>query len=145
MLRVGAVLLSFWAGAHIFLAFLVLTLVIALGETPLVSRLVLTGSEIAALDPSVIAIVSSLAVLLNASGLAFSLLVLLIIWKSMVKGERWAYWGLLVSIGLVQGMQLFGYAAMGRPTWPASLTLLVIYLAGTACCGLGMRKGVGAQ
>jgi hypothetical protein len=50
-----------------------------------------------------------MAVILNAGIAAFCVLSLFVIWTSLIKKSRWAFWALLISIGL---LHLFGFVSI---------------------------------
>jgi uncharacterized protein involved in response to NO len=54
------------------------------------------------LDGRALATINALAAIFNACTAAFCLLSLVVIWKGLVKKSRWAFWGLLSSMGLLQ-------------------------------------------
>jgi hypothetical protein len=108
MLKVGALLLSLWSGINLLLASFILVLIVIFGEQAQMLYAVLLSDELSTHDAKILLATRSLVILFNASLAAASLMALFIIWSGLIHGKRWAFWALLLSLGLVQ---LFGFTA----------------------------------
>ncbi|MBI4558799.1 MAG: hypothetical protein HY706_14550 [Candidatus Hydrogenedentes bacterium] len=138
MLRLGAVILTIWGGVNFALASLLLVLMTILGKPAPMLFIVFEEPEIPALEPKVVAATNALAILFNACAAAFSLLVLVVVWSALVKGEKWAFWALLLSIGLVQAFGFVADSAIGNKTVYVNLVLTALFLAGIGLAGWAM-------
>ena len=140
MLRVGVVVITVWAGINLLMGLTVLVNLFFVGPHPLISRVVFSEAELAQLDPRVVATIRSLAILLNASVVAGGILVLVIAWRGLARGEPWAWWTLAGTLAFVQAMQFTGDAAIGNRTLPASVLMSAMAVLGLLLAGLGLRR-----
>ena len=106
MLKAGSRFLSLWSGLNFLISTLILAIVVFhIGNSPLLG-MVFENSEIASLDAMVIASLNALTILYNSYAVAFSVLAWFVIRISLSKGKKWAFWLLLITIGL-SGFSLF--------------------------------------
>ena len=135
MLQAGSIILSIWSGINFLLAALILTLVTLIKGNAPILIMVFEESEISRLDTRVISAVNVLAILYNSCAAAISLLVLFVIWSSLINGQLWAFWVLLIAIGFVQIMSFIAFAAIGNQRWQVNVVLSVLYVVGIGLAG----------
>jgi len=140
MLKIGAIILSIWGGFNALLATFILVQIIFFGSHPLISRVVFDEKEIAELTPKTVAAIKDLAILMNATALAISILVLFVVWTGLINKEVWAFWALLISVGLLQVMQFVGDTYIGNKTLPASIIMTILFLAGIILSEIGLFR-----
>lgn len=138
MLRAGSIILSIWSGINFLLAALILTLILFLRQNAPILIMVFEESEISRLDTRIISAVNVLAILYNSCAIAISLLALFVIWSSLIKGQIWAFWVLLISIGFVQIMSFIAFSAIGNQRWQVNVTLSALYVVGIGLAGYSM-------
>src|SRR4030042_3332045 len=102
MLRSGSRFLSIWSGINFLLAAMILaSLVIFNANSPLLV-MVFEKSEIANLDARAIASLNALTILYNSCSMVLSVMVWMLIRKSLIAGQKWAFWALLLVSGFVR-------------------------------------------
>lgn len=135
MLKRGSIVLSIWSGINFLLAALILiSVVIFKANSPLLV-MVFEKSEIARLDARVIAALNTLTILYNSCSVALSVLVWLIIRKSLIAGQKWAFWVLLFVIGFVEVMAFIASAPIGNARWQVNVVQSVLYVLGIGLAG----------
>jgi hypothetical protein len=135
MLRAGSIILSIWSGINFLLAAVILTLIILLKKGAPILIMVFEESEIPRLDTRVISAVNVLAILYNSCTIAISLLALFVIWSSLINGQKWAFWALLIAIGFVQIMSFIAFSAIGNQRWQVNVVLSALYVVGIGLAG----------
>jgi hypothetical protein len=140
LLKRGSIVLSIWSGIDFLLAALILTsVVIFKGNSPILA-LVFEKSEIASLDAKVIASLNALTILYNSCSVALSVLVWLLIRKSLIARQKWAFWALLITIGFVEVMAFIASAPIGNARWQVNVVLSVLYVVGIGLSGYSILK-----
>lgn len=143
--KLGAILLSVWSGLNLLVGAAVTALTLASRPPPALA-MVFSGAEIARLDPRVREVVSAQAALCNPLIVALCGLVLAIVWTSLVRGARWAWWALAAALVPVQ---LFGFVSdgfLGHHNLVANAVSTVILgtaLALTGAYALDKKAGAG--
>jgi hypothetical protein len=140
VLKAGAVVLSIWSGINLLLAAFILVLVVFFGEQARLLLIIFSGPEVSAHDLHVLSTVRSLVVLFNASIAAASLLALFIIWSALIHGQSWAFWALLISLGVIQ---LFGFTADAPLVFRTVLVnsiLTALYVSGIGLAGYAIHS-----
>ena len=136
MLKKGSIVLSIWSGINFFLAFVILTIIVFFkGNSPILA-LVFEKSEIAGLPAKVIASLNALTILYNSCSVVVSVLVWLLIRKSLIAREKWAFWALLCVIGFVEVMAFIASAPIGNARWQVNVVQSVLYVRGHWPVGL---------
>jgi len=138
MLQAGSILLSIWSVLNFLLATLILTLILFLKRNAPILIMVFEEAEIPKLDPRVISAVNVLAILYNSCAIAISLLVWFVIWSSLVNGQIWAFWAVLIAIGFVQIMSFIAFAAIRHQRWQVNVVLSVLYVVGIGLAGYSL-------
>jgi hypothetical protein len=108
MLRIGAVILTIGAVCNLLLATGILVAIIFFGKNPPILYVSLQRAEIARLDKQVLTTFKSLAVYFNSAIVASCLLSIFVIWMGLAQGQRWAFWALLITMGIGQ---ILGFVA----------------------------------
>ncbi|MHB1134994.1 MAG: hypothetical protein ACYC4L_21700 [Chloroflexota bacterium] len=140
MLRGGSTILSVWSGINFLLAALILTIVVFhIGDSPILA-LVFEESEIASLDAKVIASLNALTILYNSCSVVLSVLVWLLIRKSLIAGQKWAFWVLLFVIGFVEVMAFIASAPIGNARWQVNVAQTALYVVGIGLSGYGILR-----
>ena len=141
MLKRGSIVLSIWSGLNFLISSLILTIVVFhIGNSPILD-LVFEKSEIASMDAKVIASLNALTILYNSCSVGLSVLVWLIIRKSLIAGQKWAFWALLFVIGFVEIFAFIASAPIGNARWQVNVLQSVLYLAGIGLSGYSLFKG----
>ena len=141
MLKRGSIVLSFWSGINFLLAALILTSVVFFGTNSPLLVMVFDRSEIAGLDARVIASLNTLTILYNSCSVVLSVLVWVLIRKSLIVGQKWAFWVLLVVIGFVEVMAFIASAPIGNARWQVNVVQSALYVVGIGLSGYSLFKG----
>ena len=103
--------------------------------------MVFEKSEIASLDAKVIASLNALTILYNSCSVVVSVLVWLLIRKSLIAGQEWAFWTLVFVIGFVEVMAFIASAPIGNVRWQVNVVQSVLYVVGIGLSGYSLFKG----
>jgi hypothetical protein len=140
VLKRGSIVLSIWSGINFLFAALILTSVVIFNGNSPILALVFEKSEIASLDAKVIASLNALTILYNSCSLVLSLLVWFLIRKSLITGQKWAFWVLLFVIGFVEVMAFIASAPIGNARWQLYVVMSVLYVVGISLSGYSLFK-----
>lgn len=141
MLKTGSKLLSIWSGLNFLISSLILTIVVFhIGNSPLLG-MVFEKSEIASLDAMVITSLNTLTILYNSYAVALSVLVWFVIRLCLSKGQKWAFWALLITIGFVEIFAFVASAPLGNVRWQVNIPLSALYIVGIGLSGYSLFKG----
>jgi hypothetical protein len=140
MLKRGSIALSIWSGINLLLAALILTSVVVFNANSPLLVMVFEKSEIASLDAKVIASLNALTILYNSCSVVLSVLVWLLIRKSLIAGQKWAFWVLLFVIGFVEVMAFIASARVGNARWQVNVVQSVLYVVGIGLAGSSIFK-----
>ena len=141
MLKAGSSLLYVWSGLNLLISTLILTIVVFdIGNSPLLG-MVFEKSEIARLDARVISALNCLTILYNSYAIALSVLAWFVILLCLSKGQKWAFWALLITIGFVEIFAFVASAPLGNARWQVNLVLSILYLVGIGLSGYSIFKG----
>ena len=140
MLKRGSTILSIWSGINFLLAALILTIVVFLNGNSPILAMVFEKSEIAGLDAKVIASLNALTILYNSCSVVLSVLVWLLIRKSLIGGQKWAFWVLLVAIGFVELMAFIASIPIGNARWQLYVVMSALYVVGIGLAGYSIFK-----
>ena len=141
MLKAGSTILSIWSGINCLLAALILTSVVIFNADSPLLVMVFERSEIARLDARVIASLNALTILYNSCSVVLSVLVWLLVRKSLIVGHKWAFWVLLFGIGFVEVMAFVASAPIGNARWQVNVVLSALYIVGIGLSGYSLFKG----
>jgi hypothetical protein len=136
MLKRGSMVLSIWSGINFLLAALILTSVVILNTNSPILPLVFEESEIASLDAKVIESLNALTILYNSCSVVVSLLIR----KSLIAGQKWAFWVLLFVIGFVEVMAFIASALIGNARWQVNIIQSILYIMGIGLCAYPILK-----
>jgi len=135
MLRYGCISLSCWSGVNLFLSSLILLIVVTrLGNSPLLS-MVFEADEVAALGTKVVGALNTLTILYNSYAVAMSVMVWLVTRNALRYKARWAFWALLVAIGVAEVFAFIASAPFNHTRWQVNVVLSLLYLIGMAMAG----------
>jgi hypothetical protein len=140
MLKVGSRFLYLWSGINFFIAALILTSVVIFNANSPILALVFEKSEVAALDAKVIESLNALTILYYSCSVVVSVLVWFLIRKSLIAGQKWAFWLLLFVIGFVEVMAFIASAPIGNARWQLYVVLSVLYVVGIGLAGYSIFK-----
>jgi hypothetical protein len=138
MLQAGSIILSIWSGINFLLAALILTMILFLKQNAPILIMVFQESEISRLDTRVISALNVLAILYNSCSIAISLLAWFVIWSSLINGQVWAFWVLLLAIGFVQIMSFIAFSAIRNQRWQVNVLLSALYVVGIGLAGYSL-------
>jgi hypothetical protein len=65
----------------------------------------------------------------------------LLIRKSLIAGQEWAFWVLLFGIGFVEVMAFIASAGVGNARWQVNVILSALYVVGIGLSGYSLFKG----
>ena len=141
MLKAGSRFLSIWSGLNFLISSLILTIVVfQIGNSPLLG-MVFEKSEIAGLDARVITALNCLTILYNSYAVALSILVWFVVRLCLSKGQKWAFWVLLITIGLVEILAFIASAPLENARWQVNVVLSALYILGIGLSGYALFKG----
>jgi hypothetical protein len=141
ILKAGSRFLSLWSGLNFLISSLILTIVVFhIGNSPLLV-MVFEKSEIARLDAKVISALNCLTILYNSYAIALSVLVWFVIRICLSKGQKWAFWALLITIGFVEIFAFIATAPIGNVRWQVNVVLSALYVVGIGLSGYSLFKG----
>jgi hypothetical protein len=140
MLKAGSRFLSLWSGLNFLISSLILTIVVfQIGNSPLLG-MVFEKSEIARLDARVISALNCLTILYNSYAVAFSIMTWFVIRLSLGKGQKWAFWVLLTTIGFVEIFAFVASAPLANARWQVNVVLSTLYAVGIGLSGWSLFK-----
>jgi len=146
MLKGGCTALYCWSGVNLFLSALILLLVVSgLQNSPLLS-MVFVPAEVAELSPKVIGAMNTLTILYNSYAVAMSVMVWFVTRNALRLKARWAFWALLVTIGVAEVFAFIASAPFGHTRWQVNVVLSLLYIVGmvlAGCALLGQRRQAG--
>jgi hypothetical protein len=140
MLKRGSTILSIWSGINFFLASLILTSVVIFNANSPLLVMVFEKSEIPSLDARVLESLNTLTILYNSCSMALSVLVWLLIQKSLIAGQKWAFWVLLFVIGFVEVMAFIASSPIGKARWQVNVVQSILYVVGIGLCAYPILK-----
>ena len=140
MLKRGSTILSIWSGINFLLAASILTSVVVFNADSPILLLVFERSEIASLDARVIESLNALTILYNSCSVVLSVLVWLLIRKSLIAGQQWSFWALLFVIGFVEVMAFIASAPIGNARWQVNVVQSVLYVVGIGLSGCSLFR-----
>lgn len=129
MIKAGSVVLTVWCVLNLLVGAGVVLYIVALGNDAPVLEMSVTEGEIQALNPEVLAATNSIAIFLNACIASVCLLSLFVIWGGLIKRQKWAFWSLLSSMGVLLVGGYLSDSVLGNPNLLAmNLGTLVLLL-----------------
>jgi len=138
MLKAGSRFLSLWSSLNFLISTLILTIVVFhIGNSPLLG-MVFEESEIASLDAMVITSLNTLTILYNSYAVALSVLVWFVIRLCLSKGQKWAFWVLLITVGFVETFAFVASAPIGNVRWQVNIILSALYVVGIGLSGYSL-------
>lgn len=139
MLKIGAVVLTISTGFNLLLATAILIAIIVLGKNPPILYVSLDQAEVAQLQEQVLVTFKSLAIYFNSAIVTSCLLSIFVIWAALSHGHKWAFWALLITMGLSQILAFVADFFIGNKTFVVNIVLTAIYLSGIALSWFGLR------
>jgi hypothetical protein len=140
MLKRGSIVLSIWSGLNFLIAAGILTSVVIFNANSPILALVFEKPEIASMDTKVIASLNALTILYNSCSVVLSVLVWFLIRKSLIVGQKWAFWVLLFVIGFVEVMAFIASAPIGNARWQLYVVMSALYVVGIGLAGYSIFK-----
>lgn len=138
MLRAGAIVLSLWTGFNLVLALTIVVTIVGFGQNA-PALLILFGSTTGTeIESRALATINALAVMFNAGAVTACGLGLAIIWRALVRRERWAFWILLGFLGFLQAAGFASDSFLGNENLIANIASTVLLLVGLGFAGLGV-------
>ena len=138
VLKAGSMCLYSWCGVNFFLSCLILVIVVfGFGDSPLLA-MVFEEPEIAGFGAGAILALNCLTILYNSYAVALSVLVWLVVRFCLSKGQKWAFWALLVTIGFVEVFAFIASAPLGNVRWEVNVVLSALYVVGIGLSGYSL-------
>lgn len=141
MLKAASTILSIWSGINFLLAALILSSVVIFNANSPLLAMVFEKTEIASLDARVIASLNTLTILYNSCSVVLSVLVWLLIRKSLITSQKWAFWVLLFVIGFVEVMAFIASAPLENVRWQVNVLQSALFVVGISLSGFALFKG----
>jgi hypothetical protein len=139
VLKRGSNVLSIWCVINFILAFIILCYVIVLKkDSPILQVASFSDTEIASLSSKTIASLNCFTILYNSCSLAVSILTWPLIRKSLVAGEKWAFWSLAGVIGFIELMAFFASSYIGHGRWQVNVVQSILYITGISLSGYSL-------
>jgi hypothetical protein len=139
MLKIGAVILTLAAAFNFLSATGILAAIIFFGKNPPILYVSLEQTEIGRLDKQVLTTFKSLEVYLNSAVVASCLLSIFVIWMGLVQGQRWAFWAILITMGIGQVLGFIADSFIGNKTLGVNIIFTVAYFLGIGLSWWGLR------
>ena len=98
-------------------------------------------AEIAGLGAKTMAALNCFTILYNSCSLVISLLTWSLIRKSLLAGQKSAFWMLVFVIGFIEVMAFLASSYIGHGRWQVNVVQSVLYLAGIGLSGYSLFKG----
>jgi hypothetical protein len=140
MLKRGSMVLSIWSGINFLISAAILTMVVVFKANSPLLDLVFEKQEIAGLSVKVIASLNALTILYNSCSVVLSVLVWFIIRKSLIAGQKLAFWVLLFVIGFVEVMAFVASTPIGNARWQLYVVMSALYVVGIGLAGYSIFK-----
>ena len=138
MLKRGCTVLLCWSGVNFFLSSLILFIVVSrLGNSPLLS-MVFKPAEVAELSPKVVGALNALTVLYNSYAVVMSVMVWFVVRNALWNKSWWAFWALLVTIGIAEIFAFIASAPFNHTRWQVNVVLSLLYIIGMALTGTAL-------
>jgi hypothetical protein len=141
MLKAGSIVLSIWSGINFLISAAILTMVLIFKANSPLLDLIFEKSEVISLSAKVIASLNALTILYNSCSVVLSVLVWFLIRKSLIAGQRWAFWVLLFGIGFVEVMAFIASTPIGNARWQLYFIMSALYVVGISLSGYSIFKG----
>jgi hypothetical protein len=145
MLKKGSTFLLIWSGINFFIAFLILASVVVFNTNSPILPLVFEKYEIASLSAKIIASLNALTILYNSCSAVLSVLVWVLIRKSLIVRQKWAFWVLVFVIGFVEVMSFIASVPIGNARWQLYAVQSVLYVVGIGLSGYALFKDKKSQ
>ena len=139
MLRVGAIILFLMTGCGMLLGAFLLVLVMGFDYNPVFLSNAY-NEETATLSQEIISMAKYLVILVNAFYVATCFLILVTIWKNLLKGQKWAFWVIAIVVGFMMIMGFLADTAIGNKNVILNIVLSVLALVGIVLSDYGLLK-----
>jgi hypothetical protein len=140
MLRVGVIILTFWAGIRLALALGILAMLLVFGKNAPVLLVLFGNIQGRGVDPRALATINALAVLCNAAIAGMCLLSLMVIWCALVRRAAWAVWSIAACVFFLQGASFFSDALLHDPDPLRNVTASSIPVVGIIFAAIGVFR-----
>ncbi len=140
MLRVGAIILTFWAGVRLLLALGILAMLLVFSKNAPVLVVLYGDIQGSGVDPRALATINALAVLCNAAIAAMCLLSLTVIWCALMRRVAWAVWSLAACVFFLQGASFFSDALLHDPDLLGNAAASSIPVVGIIFAAVGVSR-----
>jgi uncharacterized membrane protein YhaH (DUF805 family) len=135
MLKRGSMVLSIWCVINFMLAFIILCYVIVLKQnSPILQVASFSEAEIAGLSARTLAALNCFTILYNSCSLAISVLTWSLIHKSLIAGQKSAFWMLAFVIGFIEVMAFLASSYIGHGRWQVNVIQSILYIVGIGLC-----------
>ena len=137
MLKFGSFVLSIEAGLQFLVS--VLSLLVSLfGKHAPILKMAFTNEELLTLDAKYVTTTKALAIMHNSGAIICTFLCLVIIWTSLIHGQKWAFWVLLLVGIFGHTFWFIGDSFIGNETLIVNCVLTALFLVGIGLAGYGI-------
>ncbi len=140
MLKTGSIILSIWSCLNFFPSLYVAASILFMDKHPPGLYAILDDNDIKSMSSQMLDTVDSIGLFANLSVAALNLLILIVIWRGLVKGIQWTYWALLASCTLSILAGVAADRAVGFAFPEVNLISAAIVAAGFVFCAIGLFK-----
>ena len=138
--RVGAILLSLWAGFNLVLALGILFMLLVLGKNAPALLILYGDLQAEGMEPRALATINALAVMFNACAASLCALSLAMIWFAVVRKAVWAFWSVA---GCLLFLQAAGFASdtfLSNKDFVANVVSSLVLLGGLFAVGIALFR-----
>lgn len=141
MLKAGAIILTVAAVFNLLLAAGILIAIIFFGKNPPILYVSLARDDISALSEQVLRTFKSLSIYFNSAVIASCVGGLFVIWMGLARGQKWAFWAVLITVVIGQASGFVADSFIGVRTLGVNIVFTGLYLLGIglSCFGLWMK------
>ncbi len=137
MLKIASIILSVEVGFQFLVS--VLSLIVSLiGKYAPILKMTFTNEQLSTLDEKYIATTKALAIMHNTGATIGTFFFLVIIWTSLIQGNKWAFWVLLIAGIFGHIFWFVGDRYIGNQTLIVNSILTALFLIGIGLAGYGI-------
>jgi len=140
MLRIGSMIAVGVNGVYLAGTAWFLMLVLTSGWLPPQFTHLLSWEEILSLSPRLFAAAKYTAIIFYSVCIGYGLLIHMVIWKGLLKGQQWGLWTVVAAWGTVAITTSVADLAFGGLLPPLNGIYNVAFLIGIAAAGYGLYK-----
>ncbi len=137
MLKIASIILSIETGFQFIVS--VLSLIISwIGKYAPILKMTFTDEQLQTLDEKYVITTKALAIMHNTGATISTFFFLVIIWTSLIKGYKWAFWILLIAGIFGHIFWFVGDRYIGNQTLIVNSILTALFIVGISLAGYGI-------